>query len=109
MPVAYLHEGLVGVGEGGVHQVAHLSLVAVALSPLVNLGEGEEQLLLTRLGVDDVAFFHVGLYQLVAPPGEEHVLRAQTVVVGAAEVQVFEREEFLFLCRHGGEHEEMDE
>ena len=98
--VSHGHDGLVGVGERGRHEVAHLSQVAVALSPLVNLVEGEQLGLLSRLRVDEATFLHVGLHQLVAPPGEEHVLRAQVVIVASAEVQVFQCEKLL-LGIHG--------
>ena len=80
--------------------MAHLSEVTIALGPLVDVVEGEETGLLACLRIDEVTFLYVGLHQLVAPPGEEHVLRAQAVVVASTEVEVFQREEFL-LGTHG--------
>ena len=46
----------------------------------------------------DVALLHVGLYQLVAPPCEKHVLGLQVGVVRAAEVQVFKCEKLVLRC-----------
>ena len=41
LPIAYGHNGLVGVGEGGIHQVSHV-LHVVALCPGVDIIKGEE-------------------------------------------------------------------
>ena len=96
MTVADGHQWLVGIGEGGVHQVAHIALI-VALCPFVDVVKGKEQLLLARFGINGVTLLHIRLYQLVAPPCEPHVLGLHGVEVGTAEVQVFQCEE-LVLC-----------
>ena len=78
-------DGLVGVRESGVHEVAHITSI-VALGPFIDLFKREKQCLLSRLGIDGVALFHVSLYELVAPPRQKDVLRSQVVVVRAAEI-----------------------
>ena len=42
MAVADRYDGQVRVGEGGVHQVTHIAYAVVAISPFVDVVEGEE-------------------------------------------------------------------
>ena len=89
--VAYGDNGFVRIGKGGVHEVAHIAvLFFVAVSPAVDVVESEEQLLLTRPDVNEVAFLHIGLHELVAPPCQPHVLGLQVTVVRTTEVEVFQ-------------------
>ena len=94
LPVAYRHNGLVGIGEGGVHQVAYKYGV-VAASPRVDVVKGEQLRFLPRLLVDGGARLHVGVYQFVAPPCRVDVLRSQVGIVVTTEVEVFQGEQFL--------------
>ena len=55
-------------------QMAHIVLV-VALCPAVDVVEREEQRLLPRFLVDEIAFLDVGTYQFVAPPCKPLVFR----------------------------------
>ena len=94
--VAYSHQWLVRVGEGDIHQVSYIAVgFFVAVRPFVDVVEGKELLLPTGLDIDEVTFFHIGLYQLVAPPCKPHVLGLHVAVVGATEVEVFQRKEFV--------------
>ena len=83
--VAQCHDRLVGIGEGCIRQVSHLFCI-VALSPFVNLVEGEEQCLLARLLVNQIALLYVGANQLVAPSRQPFILRLQVAVVVTTEV-----------------------
>ena len=104
LPVTQLHDRLVGVGESGVHQVAHV-LGIITACPLVDVVECKQQGFLTCLGVDGVAGLYILLYQLLAPPCQPHVLWTQVGIVVTAEVQVFECKQFLILSAHGcGSH-----
>ena len=100
MAVTNLDDGLVGVGERGVHQVTYIALI-IAICPFVDFFKREDGSLLAGLCIDGITLLYVGLYQLVSPPCQPHVLGLHAVVVRAAEVQVFEGEEFV-LCRQGG-------
>ena len=99
LPVADLYEGFVGVGESGVHQMAHVFLV-VAPCPQVDLVERKQFGLLAGQRINGVALFHVCLYQPIAPPGQKHVLGLHVGVVRPSEIQVFEGEK-LVLGGHG--------
>ena len=52
----------------------------------------EEELFFSRILVDYVAFLHVEVYELVAPPRQSLVFWRHVLVVRAAEVKVFECE-----------------
>ena len=104
LSIAYRYDGLIGIGECGVHQVAHIFHI-IAPCPSVDIIKGEEQVFLSCLGIDEVAFFHIGIHQFLSPPGEIHVLRLHLVVVVAAKVQVFQREKFI-LCTHRSDRSE---
>ena len=98
-PVTHLNDRLVRVGERGIHQVTHIFLV-VTPCPLVDFLEGEELFLLAGLGINGVALLHIGLYQLVTPPGQPKVLRLELAIIRTTEIQVLEGEK-LFLGNHG--------
>ena len=69
--------------------MSHVLLV-VALCPGVDIVKGEEQVFLTRFGIDEITLLHIGIYQFLSPPGEKHILGLHTVVVIASVVQVFQ-------------------
>ena len=100
MAVADLYDGFVGIGEHRVHQVTYITFI-IAICPFVDFFKCEEGCFLAGLCIDGITLLYVGLYQLVSPPCQPHVLGLHAVVVRAAEVQVFEGEEFV-LCRQGG-------
>ena len=102
MAVTNLDDGLVGVGERGVHQVTYITFI-IAICPFVYLIKREEGCFLTCLDINGITRFHIGLNQLVSPPCQPHVLGLHAVVVRAAEVQVFEGEEFVLCRQRGGE------
>ena len=91
MSVTNLYDGFVGIRECCVHQVAYITFI-IALCPFVNLFKREEGSLFAGLGIDGVTLLYIGLYQLVSPPRQPHVLGLHAVVVRTAEVQVFEGE-----------------
>ena len=94
MTVTHGSQWLVGVGEGDIHQMAYKTFI-IALDPLVYFIKCEEHLLLSRPGIYGIAFLHISLHKLVAPPGEPHVLGRQVVSVLTTVVQVFQRKQLL--------------
>ena len=89
LSVAHHHQRFVGIGEGCVHQVAHIPYAIIALSPTVDVVEREEPLLFSRLDINGVTLLHIRLYQLVTPPRKPYILGLHGVVVCTTEVQVF--------------------
>ena len=91
MSVADKYDGLVGIGERGVHQVTYIAFI-IALCPFVDLIKRKEGCFLTSLDINGMARFHIGLNQLVSPPCQPYVLGLHVVIVRTAEVQILEGE-----------------
>ena len=72
-----------------------------ATLPLVVLVVGKRTNVFACLLVNEETLFFVDAYQFVSPPCIPFVLWLHVAVVGAAEVQIFQGEEFFFLTAHG--------
>ena len=84
------HECLSRIGIAGIHG---------RVPALAEVADTEQGSLLACFGIVESALLCVLIHQFLAPPGQEQILWAQAMVVLAAEVQVFEREEFLGFGR----------
>ena len=62
--------------------------------------KGEEFFLLTGFGINGVTLLHIGLYQLVTPPCQPHVLGLHVTIIRTSEIQVLEGEKLILRC-HG--------
>ena len=97
--VTHLNDRLVWVGERGIHQVTH-KFIVVTTCPLIDFIKGEELFLLAGFGINGITLLHIGLYQLVTPPCQPHVLGLHVTIIRTSEIQVLEGEKLILRC-HG--------